>query len=218
MKKIIMILITLMLLSSVASAATLNVGPHERYKTIQSAVNAAQNGDTIKVASGTYKETVTIDKDLTILGARYPKVNGFYYAGGSGTINGFSIQKYGFESMYAGGATIRNNYFYNCGITLGGGQSSHSFIINNQIIGGTISLSETNPDVTIKGNIISKSKYGLYIGDDTCTPTVSGNTFKNCKCAVYFYNVESNPGRLDTFTGNKYIKNKVNIGWGMDPL
>lgn len=117
--------------------------------------------------------------------------------------------------MYAGGGTIRNNYFYNCGITLGGGQSSHSFIINNQIIGGTISLYETTPDITIKGNIISKSKCGLYIGDSTNDPIVSKNTFKNCRYGVYFYNVD-NLGRLPTFTNNKYIKNKVNIGWGME--
>jgi hypothetical protein len=45
--KIILILVVLILvLTSTASAATLKVGSHEKYKTIQSAVNAAKDGDT----------------------------------------------------------------------------------------------------------------------------------------------------------------------------
>lgn len=38
--------------------------------TIQAAVNAASPGDTIKVCRGTYAEYVTVDKTLTILGAK----------------------------------------------------------------------------------------------------------------------------------------------------
>lgn len=211
------LILVFILISSTASAATLKVGPKEKYKTIQKAVNAAHDGDTIKVAYGTYKETVKINKQLMILGTKYPKVDGFTYWGGTGTINGFSIQKYGVSSSYAGGGTIRNNYFYNCGIDLVGGQASSSSIINNQIIGGTISLYDTMPDIIITGNIISKSKCGLYVGDLANDPTVSKNTFKNCGYGVYLYSF-SDPGKLPTFSGNKYINNKVNIGWGTDTL
>jgi hypothetical protein len=45
-------------------------------------------------------------------------------------------------------------------------------------------------------------------------PTVTGCTFKNCNYGVYLFGYESNPGKLTTFSGNKYIGNKVNIGWG----
>ena len=49
-----------------ASAATINVVPGG---SIQSAVTSAAAGDTINVAAGTYTEHVTIDKNLTIIGA-----------------------------------------------------------------------------------------------------------------------------------------------------
>lgn len=209
------ILITI-IVSSVTSAATLNVGPKEKYKTIQKAANAAHDGDTIKVAPGTYKENVRITRDLTFLGTKYPKVNGFYLNGGRCTINGFSIQKYGFSSNYAGVGIIRNNCFYNCGIDLAGGVTCSSSIINNQIIGGTIMLYDTiMGGVTITGNTISKSKCGLYLGDLAGLPLVSKNTFKNCGYGVYIY-TDTYPGILETFTGNKYCENKVNIGWGTD--
>jgi nitrous oxidase accessory protein NosD len=222
--KIFLIAIVFLLLCSVASAATLKVGSKEKYKTIQSAVNASQNGDTIKVAYGTYDEVVNIDKwDLTILGTKYPKVDGFYFQGGSGTINGFSLQKYGISTNFAGGGTIRNNYFYNCGIYLGG-PTGDCTIINNKIFGGTIFLSDTYESV-IKGTTVSNSKCGLCIDEMAYLPVVTSCTFKNCDYGVYLLSYDSDPrgysnlgdsyfNNSATFSNNKYIGNKKNIGWG----
>ena len=55
------------LLPASAAASTLRVP--EVFPTIQSAVNAANSGDTIKIAAGTFREQVTIAKDLTLQGA-----------------------------------------------------------------------------------------------------------------------------------------------------
>jgi hypothetical protein len=49
-------------------AATLQVGPGKPYATIQSAVEAASPGDTVKVYPGTYDEQVFINKDLNLQG------------------------------------------------------------------------------------------------------------------------------------------------------
>jgi hypothetical protein len=56
--------------SSARSAATLCVGPGPGcHPTVQAAVDAAQNGDTIAVAPGTYAGGITIDKSLSVVGA-----------------------------------------------------------------------------------------------------------------------------------------------------
>jgi len=49
-------------------ANTLNVGYNQTYKTIQSAVNAAQPDDIISIQPGTYSENVTLNKTLKLDG------------------------------------------------------------------------------------------------------------------------------------------------------
>lgn len=51
-----------------AQADTLDVCASCTYTTIQAAVNAADPGDTISIAAGTYAESVTIDIPLTLVG------------------------------------------------------------------------------------------------------------------------------------------------------
>jgi parallel beta-helix repeat protein len=51
------------------SAKDLTVGSQGQYKTIQQAVNAANAGDIIRVAPGTYTENVVVSKSLTIIAA-----------------------------------------------------------------------------------------------------------------------------------------------------
>ncbi len=54
--------------TGVGPVANTSSTPANTYFTIQAAVNAASNGNTIQVAAGTYAENVTVDKPLTILG------------------------------------------------------------------------------------------------------------------------------------------------------
>lgn len=48
--------------------AIIEVGPGQTYTTIQAAINAASNGDVIKVLSGVYNENLTINKSITLEG------------------------------------------------------------------------------------------------------------------------------------------------------
>ncbi len=73
MKKIKSIIIGILLVASIlavispVSAATLEVGPGKTYATINAAIGASNNGDTIIIYPGTYNENVTINKqNLTL--------------------------------------------------------------------------------------------------------------------------------------------------------
>lgn len=222
MKRIIIALITFLLLTSLASAATLQVGPKLHYKTVQSAVNEADSGDTIYVNAGTYKETVHIDgKNLIFQGAKvkgkyqYPTVYGFsfgfdsnLYNPGSGDVNGFKIIKTGIQYDLIGHNIIKNNYFTNCGVSLGGQTCSNNVIMNNQFTNGGIALYECYDNV-VTGNKITKAKVGLGLYEGATCSTITKNTFSYCQIGVALYQIPS------CLIGNTYIKNKINIKTGV---
>ena len=71
-KSLLFAAVALLLLATLvvpASAAELTVGTGGQDKTIQQAVNAANSGDTVRVAPGTYTENVVVSKSLTITAA-----------------------------------------------------------------------------------------------------------------------------------------------------
>ena len=101
-----------------ASAATLNV-PSGSYPTIQSAVNAASNGDTVLVAAGTYSSDGNRDidflgKSVTVTssaGATNTIIDcgGSASSDGSGNHRGFYIHS-GEMNATISGFTIKNGY------------------------------------------------------------------------------------------------------------
>jgi nitrous oxidase accessory protein len=68
-------LLALPLLSLPAQAATLEVGPGG-YSRINEAIAAAQSGDTLCIAPGTYRERLVLDKPLALIGVGMPTVDG----------------------------------------------------------------------------------------------------------------------------------------------
>ena len=193
-------------MTGLANASTLYVGSTQPYKTIQDAVNAAKDGDTIKVQTGVYNENVIIrGKNVILQGVKYPKVYGFETYGGTADISGFSVTKNGIVYHDAGGSnTIRNNKISKIGIRISGTACSGNIIINNLLTNCGISLYDSWGN-TITGNKISKATTGIYLGDGAQCKTISNNAISNCGTGIV---------KGDTTTSiknNKYSKNKINL-------
>lgn len=182
-----------------SAAQTLIVGnnivtcPNAQYFSIQSAVNAAHSGDTITVCAGTYHELVTVNKQLTLLGAQAgvdarsatrtglpateSVVDGnsgttsFYVTANDVTINGFTVQ----------GATIDN--VFGAGIVLGGGTSGAHVVYNiiqNNIAGLFLSNAAGGNQCVIQYNLFrnntqpgSAGGHGIYSDEFSAGGTVS---------------------------------------------
>ncbi len=161
----------LFLLPVLAHAATLEVGPGEAHTTIQSAINAANPGDTIEVAAGTYTENVVIHKSpLTLLGSRAAddaggRVTGapnpatetviapaagsaLSFSSGSGaiTVSGFSLSSpaaSGSGVVVADTAAVNGLVFSNNHVSVASGAT-----------GAAIRLGNSAVDATVSGNVL----------------------------------------------------------------
>lgn len=153
-------------LCGAARAATLCVNPrgtHGCYASIQAAVNHAKASDTINVASGVYKEQVTIGMSLSLIGADADTtvidatnlahgvfVDGFDNPGlHNVTVAQFTVQHALFEGILAVSAsdvTIRDNH-----------------IINN----------DTTPNLNFTGALTG------CLGPDDKTPQPGSGTYEN---------------------------------------
>jgi serralysin len=152
------------------------------FTTIQAAVNAASNGDTILVAAGTYNETVTVNKDVTIVGpnggtpgagARGAEAiidGGVHMAAAGATLDGLTI---------LGGGTLAGNpagiYIDVDDVTLTNlvvtGDGSHDPGLSTPYNGGVTGL-------VISNSLIQDWGQGTYFNPSTQF-TATGNTFAN---------------------------------------
>jgi predicted outer membrane repeat protein len=102
----------MLLLVTTTFASTLKVGSSQTYATIQEAVNASADGDEIQVDAGTYSESVSVDKKLSITtsaGAEVSPPNGknaFRMDGVEGTISGFTINGANQSAIWIDGGVL----------------------------------------------------------------------------------------------------------------
>lgn len=190
------------LFSAVSMAATLTVGEGKTYATIQAAIDAANNGDTIDVYAGTYKEDLDVWKLNLVLrsvdGSGRAEIQG---NGGMAvisipadygvTIDGFKItpgtgDSYGI--YHAGGApttpvTITNNTI--------DGFSSYGFYAQWNYM--------ENTTFTFTNNKINECDTGVYVyGFDACVIRINDNTVTDCSTGMRLEEFDENsfdPGR-----------------------
>lgn len=146
-----------MFISGIAHANLLRV-PTLNSPTIQAAIDAANTGDTVLVAPGTYYENVDFKgKAITVRSAKGPQLT-IIDGNHNGPVVNFSDVE-GTNSVIEG-FTIQNGYnWLGCGIT----------------------ALESSPSII--GNVIQNNKqqiyYGAAIGGDGGSPIIIGNLFRN---------------------------------------
>jgi len=161
------------------------------FTTIQAAIDAAFDGDTIVVGDGTYNETLAIAKPLTLRSANGPEkteiVSTSKYhvtvSADNTTVSGFGIGgsgTYGIYSKGYSGCTFADNII--------------SKKVGIQIVSGSTMLVEGN---TVTG--VPASSTGIYLSATT------GSTIGNNTClggGIGSYGIEMHSGTNNVLTGN----------------
>ncbi len=193
-----------------------NMTTHTGYGTIQAAVNAASAGDTIAVASGTYNETVSITKPLTLEGAQ---------AGVQGA-NASSTPRNGDEStvmamnISSGNVTVNGFSFANPGNQMNIGSSTilSGVVIENNIFSGYSSVGmPTNlaGNLVIKGNLFENPKASsepMQIKSDETAGGCSGTAVENNT----FINAANNGGADINFSCTGSASSNVTVSGNTD--
>jgi nitrous oxidase accessory protein len=161
-----------------ASAGTLYVGGGGpgNYTTIQQAIDASVAGDTVHVYNGTYCESLSIGKRLTLRGeeALTTTIDGCG-AENAVTVTGNSVKVTGF--------TITNNYTYvpgptpiDPGIALSG--ASNCIISDNVIVDNEIGIyMRMTSNCIISNNIFTGNDDGIVLRENSNGNRIEGNTF-----------------------------------------
>ncbi|WP_316975793.1 hypothetical protein [Shumkonia mesophila] len=143
------------------------VGAGSQYTTIQSAIDAAESGDTVYVAAGTYAETVVIDTaGVTLLGGEGAVIT----VDGTSRINAITI---GADNVTVSGLTIEGP----------ADQSYVDYAWGSQITRGIVVLFGVE-DFTIENNTIENVRNGILINGIGNTGSVAGNLIDNTKSAI----------------------------------
>jgi len=218
LKNVIFFICLVLLITSSATAATLEVGQGKTYTTIQSAIDAAKTGDTILVNEGTYNENPVINTNgISIIGKNREKT----IIEGKKTSSGIRIDEK--NNVVITGFTIKNSgggAQEDAGVVIykGNGNTVSNLIITGNSVG--ISIYQGSNNNTISGNIIeSNSGYGIniYASNDN---KIFDNNIKNNKIGIYAYSSRTNSIYQNNLIDNKdqaYDNSGLN-SWDLDKM
>lgn len=209
---------------NVSNAATAPVNPPYTYNNLQTAINAASDGDSLYV-NGTNIDygTVTItNKTLTLIGAGYgnnlqsnfqqkTQVQSITFAGFTGTKNviltGMLIP--GVINSASTGAPVNNLMIERCAVNRIASESNN-LIVRQSIIETTDGASFFQP--TVSGNVLVQNSVlsGLINGGNVNSSLWENNVFKK---AEYYYG----NGTISTYNGSAiFINNIFNSGYSIN--
>lgn len=229
MKKVIVILMTLIFWVE-SFGHIIHVGPLHKVKSIRTAIRIANNGDTILVAAGMYKEgNLIISKQLTLIGDKYPIIDGqnkfevFSIKESKVVIDGFKIYHSGTSNLddYAGikvydsrEVTIQNNILDDTYFGIYLQYAKRCVIKNNQLkaynkeeqqSGNGIHCWKSD-SLSITDNTVDGHRDGIYFEFVTNSFIKSNTTSNNIRYGLHF--MFSNN---DTYQFNSFIANGAGV-------
>ncbi len=201
----------------VSSTLTVDDSGGANYTRIQDAIDNASNGDTILVYSGTYYESVNVDKRLVLrgvdTGGGKPVVDAgkggsvaIALSAGNSTIEGFTIVNAATGiHVISNNNIIRNNTISMCyyGILLE--NSSNNILSDNNASNNSesIRLSYSSNNNILSGNIALNNNYGLWL-DSSSNNALSGNNASYNHFGIFLSFSNHNMLSTNTANINKY--------------
>lgn len=225
------IIITLFLFSGIAAVGrTLSVGKSKAFKSIQSALDAAQNGDTVLVDAGFYKErNLIIQKSIVLKGINFPVLDGenkyaiISIKAKHATIDGFKMQHSGRSEITDIGAIMIydsykvsaiNNILDDTNFGIYVQNSKNCTIKNNSITsygknevqsGNGINCWKSD-SLLIIGNKIKGHRDGIYFEFVTNSLVWRNISTKNIRYGIHFMF-----SHHDTYIGNVFEANESGV-------
>ena len=225
MKKVIVILMALIFWVE-SFGHIIHVGPLHKVKSIRTAIRIANNGDTILVAAGMYKEgNLIISKQLTLIGDKYPIIDGqnkyevFSIKASKVVIDGFKIYHSGTSNLddYAGikvydsrEVTIQNNILDDTYFGIYLQYAKRCVIKNNQLkaynkeeqqSGNGIHCWKSD-SLSISGNTVDGHRDGIYFEFVTNSSIKSNTTSNNIRYGLHFMFSNNDTYQFNSFIGN----------------
>ena len=229
MRKVIVILISLLIWER-SFANIIYVGPLKNVKSIHSAILIANKGDTILVATGTYKEgNLIISKPLTLIGDKYPILDGqnkfevISIKANKVVVDGFKIYHSGTSNLddYAGikiydsrEVVIQNNILDDTYFGIYLQYAKKCIVKNNQLKAYNQGEQQSGNGVhcwksdslTIIGNTVDGHRDGIYFEFVTNSFIKDNTTKNNIRYGLHF--MFSNN---DTYQSNSFIGNGAGV-------
>ena len=223
----------LSLISLSISAADLQV-PSAAYPTIGEAIEGSKAGDVIHLAPGLYKENITLDKPLTLIGS--PNKGSVIDGSGEGTVitvdsrdvtvSGLEVRHSGdvietpdaciYITMLSADVKIEDNRLEQCSFGIWVNGSPRPQVINNTVSGYMKTLVSDRGNgihiwnaigALIKGNRVFGGRDGIYLSN-TNESTIQDNVMDSTRFGIhYMYN------HMNTISGN--VTCNSNVGQAM---
>ena len=210
MSKVLIILLSLLLSGSAGRAGNIEVGYNKGVSTITEALRIAEDGDTILVSAGTYREkNIVINKSIVLLGKDYPVLDGEHayeilsVKASRVVIRGFRLIHSGVSSMVdiaaikiynARNVTISDNILYDTffGICA---QSSVNCIFENNKLTGIAATEQASGNgihcwksdsLRIIGNTVTGHRDGIYFEFVTHSVIWRNTSYGNMRYGLHF--------------------------------